>query len=1117
MNEPNRHERVSRIMRACLDAAPEERDALLQREAAGDTSIIREVESLLGYDALSDDDVFSDNAIQEGRHALHQLIDEAPQSSHGVVETPVTIANYRVIRKIGEGGMGVVYEAEQENPRRRVALKVIRTHMASSQLIKRFQREAHLLGRLQHPGIAHVYESGFASVGTDWLPFFAMELIEGLPLDEYARRRNLDVRRRLRLLALTADAVHHAHQKGVIHRDLKPANILVVAGSDDEAPGTSEDSSADSASVGGGRPKVLDFGIARCVDPEATANTIFTRAGQVVGTLSYMSPEQLSGAGGDLDTRCDVYSLGVIAYELMSGRRPHDLTDVSIFEAAQVIRDNEPARLTLHDERLRGDIETIIAKAMDKAPDRRYASAAEFAADIRRYLNDEPIDARPASALYQARKFARRHRAVVAGAFATLVSLVLGLAGVTWLAVREGAARREAQAYAKESAVSAYLGGLAAASGAIRDQDIPGAEQHLLRAPESLRGWEWRYLFGQLDQSVAVVEAPGHGLNSQIAFSRDGGEVLLVRQAHSAEKTGRLVRLRSPDLAIIADEGFDTVRNVAMTRWGDALILIEPQGRAELMSPIRIAAERLSIPLSLQLSVELSSGRCALKNWPDAGAATAQLLCAHRAIEATNVRRGNIRFSDDGRLMAIMNLREPFDASLWDVEGGRRIADLPPHPEGVGDAAFSPDDARFVTAGRNREIRMWRLSPGIELEWAIDEAHTDAALAIAFNRDGTKLVSGGEDRIVRLWDAATGASAGVLVGHREPVNDVAFSPDGRRVASCDRSALRMWNVDTASDHGVLRGHTYQVRDMDVSPDGAMLASIASELILWDLSRRSPVTTISRENIDGATPIAVRFADQGAILIVAWKSADSSKLMLEVHDADAGVTRGCVIDEWIGENVGGISVDSRSRRFAVAVNSETHIFRMDDLREVARLRGMYAEFSPDGRFIATGESMDGGVCLFDAESFDMIRSWPKASGQIAFSADSRRICAALAQVNIIDDIGSDDVRSFGESEGVFRSVIVSPDGSRIITGGRDRMIRVWDAGSGAELVQLRGHLDSVDGLRFCAGGECLFSCSGDYTIRIWDARGEGTRCRELKMTPSTSEEIRRFVDLLSPSD
>jgi tetratricopeptide (TPR) repeat protein len=361
-----------------------------------------------------------------------QFSDSAPAAASGAYRH---IGNYRIRRLIGQGGMGAVYEAEQENPRRVVALKVIRAGVATPELLKRFAQESQALGRLQHIGIAQVYEAGTADSGSGVQPYFAMEFVRGEVLLEYMTRRKLDPRERMEIVAKVCDAVHHAHQRGIIHRDLKPANILV-----DEA----------------GQPKILDFGVARVTDSDLQA-TRQTEVGELIGTLPYMSPEQVSADPDDLDTRSDVYALGIILYESLAGKLPYDLNRKRLPEAMRIIQQEDPIPLSSVQRLYRGDVETIAAKALEKDKARRYASAAELAADIRRYLHHEPIVARPASTIYQLQKFAQRNRALVGGVVAVMLVLLAGAAVSTWQAVRAEHARQLAVTRQKEAEVSKAL------------------------------------------------------------------------------------------------------------------------------------------------------------------------------------------------------------------------------------------------------------------------------------------------------------------------------------------------------------------------------------------------------------------------------------------------------------------------------------------------------------------------------------------------------------------------------------------------------------------------------------------------------------------------------------
>ncbi|MCA9311552.1 MAG: serine/threonine protein kinase, partial [Phycisphaerales bacterium] len=327
---------------------------------------------------------------------------------------------YRIIRLLGRGGMGEVYLAEQDRPRRTVALKAIRPELSTERLRRRFEHEAEVLGRLIHPGIARIYDAGITGDEHSQQPYFVMEYVEGHPLCEAAAHLRLDTRARLQLFTQICDAVHHAHQRGIIHRDLKPANILV-----DRL----------------GHPRILDFGIAVATDAEARMTNFQTGMQQLVGTLPYMSPEQVSGDPRDIDVRSDVYALGVCLYELLADRLPLDVDDTPLPDAVRIICEEDAPSLTSLDRPISRDIATIVGKALEKNRDRRYQSAHEFGEDLRRFLRDEPINARPPSAFYQLSKFARRNRGVVTGAALAVIALVVGVIVSTTLYVESERAR----------------------------------------------------------------------------------------------------------------------------------------------------------------------------------------------------------------------------------------------------------------------------------------------------------------------------------------------------------------------------------------------------------------------------------------------------------------------------------------------------------------------------------------------------------------------------------------------------------------------------------------------------------------------------------------------------
>ncbi len=424
MNTERWH-RLNRVFEAAAPRAPAERAAILERDCGDDSALRAEAESLLAaHDRAS-------SFIES------PAFDVAPRRSDARESLPIPpgerLDHYTIRGLLGRGGMGVVYEAEQEHPRRRVALKVMRPDAASPELQRRFVHEASVLARLSHPGIAQVFDAGVATTPVGAQPYFSMEVVAGEPISTYARSRNLDTRAQLALFARVCDAVQHAHEKGVLHRDLKPSNILVTAND---------------------QPKILDFGVARVTDGDVLLSTRHTRAGELIGTLAYMSPEQVRGAARELDTRSDIYALGVLLYELIAGRLPYALDGRSVMEAGRLIVEQRPAPLRAARREFSHDLDTIVQKALAKEPSLRYASADAFATDLRRYLDQRPILARPPSTAYLLRKFVARHRA----ASVVVVALAAGLLALTatslWLAVRYADQRDRATQLASDERVA---------------------------------------------------------------------------------------------------------------------------------------------------------------------------------------------------------------------------------------------------------------------------------------------------------------------------------------------------------------------------------------------------------------------------------------------------------------------------------------------------------------------------------------------------------------------------------------------------------------------------------------------------------------------------------------
>ncbi|MGE3108132.1 MAG: tetratricopeptide repeat protein [Phycisphaerales bacterium] len=437
----SRLKQVEELFESALAVDQGMRDVFLRSHCGEDMDLLREVRSLL--DCHDGSTTFLETPAINLDSVFPAAVTATTDADDPLLHQQ--IGSYRVLRRIGTGGMGVVYLAEQHHPRRVVALKLIRPGLASPGVLQRFEHEAQALGRLRHPGIAAIFEAGAARTALGVQPYVAMEYIAGPPLLQFAGARGLTVAQRVELMARIADAVQHAHTKGVIHRDLKPGNILI------ETP----DAAAGVHGAADFQPKILDFGVSRITDPGPLDESIHTAPGAVLGTIPYMSPEQFDPSGA-ADTRTDTYALGVIAYELLTGALPIEVRSAALGAAARAICETPPARPSALHRSLRGDLDTILLKALEKDPARRYQTAAALADDLRRVLVNQPIQARPASTGYQFRKLVARHT-ISSALVAALFVLVLGFGA--WMSVmyaraerlrqtaqeREGRARRMSQ------------------------------------------------------------------------------------------------------------------------------------------------------------------------------------------------------------------------------------------------------------------------------------------------------------------------------------------------------------------------------------------------------------------------------------------------------------------------------------------------------------------------------------------------------------------------------------------------------------------------------------------------------------------------------------------------
>lgn len=1046
------------------DLDEEARAATLEAECGSDAALRQAVERMLRQDATAQTDLLPG----EGAKLIAAELAEADSD-----QIPGRIGRYRVTREVGRGGMGVVYEAEQDEPKRRVAVKVIRDGVASREVVRRFQQESQLLGRLQHPGIAQVYEAGTDVSNSARRSYYAMEFIDGSPLDRHADERGLGIDERVELMARVCDAVHHAHQKGILHRDLKVANVLVATSVDESSSGLSGSRMID----GIGQPKIVDFGIARLTE-DTDGVTKQTHVGQIIGSLACMSPEQLSGDGDSVDTRTDVYAIGVMLFRLLSGRPPHDLSGMSIAEAARAVTEKDPPTLSSVSHALRGDLSVITAKALERDIDRRYESVAELGEDLRRTLRDEPITARPQTSWYRIRKFTRRHRVAVSFATAGLVLLF----AATGISIGFGIHAVVAQ---KNADRAAYRAAIAAAAAAIREGDIRLAREFLARAPESLRGWEWRHYQGETDRSLASgfrANALGRSVADYVyggLWLSDDGTVLHAA-AHYLRKTpGVFESFDAGTLESLAHWTLDhTERCLGVVRGPLRGVFFDSESREYVFRDLttgEVLERRGAGP-------EATHARASYDELPGDERLMAWL---HRA-------------TMDARGGSHMGTVSP-DASAWIYWHGLAPVVWPPRSdgtpvsfgtmrEGVSRVRFSPDGNTVAITTLDRRVDVYNATTG-ESVWGRAEAHGDAPMAIAFSPDARILATGGQDRVIKLWDAASGAPIGQFMGHESTVVALSFSFDGETLYSADATALRRWRVREASEPGVIVRHNSFVYDLVLSDDGSMLASRVPsrnitnaptrEIILYDTRSELPSREILvPSEIDEI--LNMTFVDSGRFLVVGLGRSQTDSeppIVLAMYDSRTGAMERA-------RNVGSIPpgpIEIRGGKVVIMSDPPmgiepdtlgvTPVPERSDAKPKLRLDPRVEWVAADGEVLHSFLDITPDKGAVTAIDEARLRAYVATSSGLIHVLDLR----TGTRTTVVNTHGV-----------TLRVLALLPDGTRLFGGSGDTSIRVWDTSSMELAAVLRGHRDTVTDLAISPDGSTLYSASDDYTVRKWVA-------------------------------
>jgi WD40 repeat protein len=1061
---PSGNQRLNEVLAAYLQAvdggrSPDRRELLDQHPDLADA--LREF--------FANHDRMKQAAAPAPAAELPTLAPEPTTGAPSPLGTVRYFGDYELLEELARGGMGVVYRARQVSLNRTVALKMILAgQLASTADVQRFHTEAEAAGNLDHPNIVPIYEVG----EHQGQHYFSMKLIDGGSLQATVSGQQSAVSKEgqrggARLLAQVARAVHHAHQRGILHRDLKPGNILI-----DEH----------------GQPHVTDFGLARRVEGDSH----LTQSGAIVGTPSYMAPEQ-ARSEKVLTTGVDIYSLGAILYELLTGRPP--FRAVTPLDTLLQVLDREPEAPRALRPQSDRDLETICLKCLHKDPERRYESAAALADDLERWLRSEPITARPVGSAERLVKWVRRRPAAAALAAGSVLALAVLLAGGLYFNAQlqeqvERAEKEEAAALRQQKKAEANAAEEARqrrradreAEAARNNQYIAYMNRmesdwekdnlsrvfdtlDLYRKPppgKDVRGWEWYYQDRLCHEELRTLRGHEDGVE-RVTFSPDGlrlasasngrvklcdartGEVLRTLTWITGDRNAWCVGLTfTPDglrLAVASSDG--TVR-----RWdADSGQMLRTFKWHEHGLPGGIAGAAFN-PDGTRLAS--TCGDQTVKVWD---ADTGQVLRTLTGHKSQVVR---VAFSPDGRRLATSDAAGTM--KLWDADTGKTLRTLTGHKGSASCMAFSPDGRRLASASGDYTVKLWDLDTGQEIRTLARLAQT-----VAFSPDGTQLALGGLDGMVRLWNADTGQILRTFRWHTDQVRSVAFSPDGTRLASASRDrTVKLWDAGTGQVVRSLKGTPFEiVQSVAFSPDGTRLVSTSSDgtVKLWDTATGQEALTLK-----GHPRTLERLQEEST---------------LQSHARAL---------ESVAFSPDGARLVSASLRDGTIKLWDTHTGQV--LRTVKLDRNLSClAVSPNGTRLASASS-DGMVKLWDpatGQGLRTLKAHTRKVLSVAFSHDGTRL-ASIGWDKVLTLWNVDTGRHIRTLnwQTYWVSVVLSPDGTQLAESAGDRKVRLWNADTGKELHTLRGHTFYVSSVAFSPDGTRLASAGTDGMVKLWDA-------------------------------